>query len=210
MTSARPSTGVLVGDRFSGTFTYETNDAVPNGSGNGSKSYYFGQYGGFANPPDASGLTIQVNGKTILGAQGGLGMSLTNVSQTNQADYPNGPQSFVGINGLGPSGSSTSAFVQFYNPTASVLPSLSPPTNINLSDFPSSKLYVYGYGNTGSWSNLPVLQGTIDSLTLTSSTSPMSPPPQPASPVPTPEPSTLTALGLGTLAWLWRSRRRRA
>ena len=192
ITSASPSTGVSVGDRFTGTFTYETNDAVPNGSGNGSQSYYFGQYGGFTNPPDASGFTIQVDGKTILDTQGGLGMGLTNVTQPNQPGFPAATQSLVGITGLGQNGSKTSADVQFYNPTASVLPSLGPPTSINLSDFPNSTLYVYGYGNSGSSSNLPVLQGNIDTLTA----------------VPTPEPGTLTIFAIA--GWFLRSRRRRA
>ena len=165
ITQADPSTGIVPGTRFSGTFSYDPTGTLSGGIG--FEGFSQATYGHSLNYPgsvaDGSGLTLQIGGQTILANPGGVSVGLSEIDYPGQWGYrdangPANPYTTVTISNENVDGGSLEVALGLTNPTRSLGNSFYP---LTLAEFPDAQLGVTLLTNPGSET---LYTGTIDSL----------------------------------------------
>ena len=192
ITSADPSTGVAAGTPFSGTFAYDPLFKLQGPSYEGNTQYISGAAAGIPGSiPDASGLTVDVGGKSVYSHTGGIDVAVFNIRYAGEYGYHYNPSTDLSISNTNIGDFPFAVFLEFINYSRSVYPALDSPTKISLPDFPSSILSIYAPAVGGA---SPLLYaGRIETLTA----------------IEAPEPSTAILLGVAVVAGLFRARRTR-
>ncbi len=192
ITQADPSTGIVPGTRFSGTFSYDPTGTLSGGIG--FEGFSQATYGHSVNYPgsvaDGSGLTLQIGGQTILANPGGVSVGLSEIDYPGQWGYrdangnPVSPYTTVTISNLNVDGGPLQVALGLTNPARALGNSFYP---LTLAEFPDAQLGVTLLTNPGSET---LYTGTIDSLVEMA----------------VPEPFCATVLCLIAIGWFTRSR----
>lgn len=189
ITSADPRSFVHVGERFSGTFSYDPQTSFPYGSPGYAGFYGFGYSFATANEDSSAALNFgssKESPPSFISMQIGVyGGSQPNISPSSTlaiySGIPNGRITYV---------------LQFSNQSRVVLDPAKVPTSINLSDFTSALLG--GYRAGGNPGETYGFGGTIDTLARLGN-----------GVIAVPEPSAVALwLGLAASAWVVKARSR--
>jgi hypothetical protein len=191
ITSAGSTSGVNVGEAFSGSFRYDPNANLPWVGFEGSKNYAIGQ-GGSVDP--SAGFAVDVGGRTLFDYRGALNVNLQDTPSDGYWYPGSTASSRIAVRGPTEVGGWFPT-VNLANPERSVFGGLmSLPSTLDLRDFPEAELVVQGLTSPDPSHSF---DGHITSLTVK---------PIPA-PVPEPAWATGACLALAVAVSLGRRRR---
>jgi hypothetical protein len=178
ITSAPSGDGINLGDRFSGTFTYDP--SKPDGpamSIEGLTTVTYGQYTGSPPVGDGPGMTIEVNGRSITNGLASLAITHSWPAYSGQ---PGPLSSSVAVSSSTMGNDATTFSLVFTQPESSI-PAMDPlPQALRLSDFSTANLSIWVAGSFFREHFPGPMRGTIDTLRE----------------VPVPEPTLATSLCL--------------